>query len=402
MTPPVEVWLYRAEQNLLVGTAHFTIRRGHLTTVFSYADSYLQHPVAFALDPSLPLDAGGGTVSGLPGSFADATPDRWGRRLLTRSIRATEGVTGRLISDVDFLLGVSDETRQGALRFRGRDTDAVAAAGTEVPKMIRLPELMRAADAVARDPDDFAPVKVLLDAGTGTLGGARPKASVTDGKKLFIAKFGHHHDEWDVMAWEKTALDLAGQAGLTTPRRKLARIAGKSVLLVERFDREPAETPLHRIPYISAMSMLQGTDGDPHDYLDLVEEISTHSDGPELDLRELWRRLAFNALINNTDDHMRNHGFLRGRRGWHLSPLFDVNPNPDSSVPHASSINGATSREESLAQLISQCAFFALKPREAREGMADLKSVVARWPDVARNNGVEPSEISSFIGAFDV
>ena len=217
-----------------VGEIFFTARAGRLvSSTFRYATNYLASPAAFAIDPALSLHAGPQNVSGLPGALQDCSPDRWGRNLITKQARATaraEHKTIPTLTDADFLLGVSDVTRQGALRFRAEPDGEFLAAGGNVPKLIELPRLLRAADVVGRD-DDLAAIKELLDAGTGSLGGARPKASVRDSDHLFIAKFPHGSDEWDVVAWEKTALDLAAKSGIRVPRSRLTKIQGRSILL---------------------------------------------------------------------------------------------------------------------------------------------------------------------------
>lgn len=184
-----------------VGEAYFNLRRGRLTSTFSYERDYLALPGAYAIDPTLSLT----TVSwplpnGLPGAFSDAAPDRWGRNLIARRVRGEAGAEGRpapTLDDRDYLLGVSDETRQGALRFKTDAGDEFQHPSSEVPKLIALPSLLHAANSVSREePDNLEAIKVLLDAGTGSLGGARPKASVRDGDRLMIAKFPHHADGW--------------------------------------------------------------------------------------------------------------------------------------------------------------------------------------------------------------
>jgi HipA-like C-terminal domain/Sigma-70, region 4 len=209
-----------------------------------------------------------------------------------------------------------------------------------VPKIVNLPEVLNASDRVARgdtiDLADLSAIRILLDAGTGTLGGARPKASVVgDDGVLQIAKFPHPDDDWEVMAWEKTALDLAERAGIEVPRRTIAHINGRAVLLLDRFDRSGGQ----RVGYMSAMTLVQGRDGGgsgARDYLELAAELADVSAATDADLSALWRRIAFSVAIHNTDDHFRNHGFLRQGSGWRLSPVFDVNPNP---VPRLASVD---------------------------------------------------------------
>jgi serine/threonine-protein kinase HipA len=381
-----------------VGEIFFTARAGRLSSTFRYSSDYLASSTAFAIDPALRLHAGAQSVSGLPGALRDCSPDRWGRNLIIKQARAATRVGNRAhptLTEVDFLLGVSDLTREGALRFRVEPDGEFLAASVDVPKLLELPRLLRAADKVSRD-DNLAAIKELLDAGTGSLGGARPKASVRDSERLLIAKFPHASDEWDVVAWEKTALDLAAKAGIRIPRSDLVKIQGRSVLLLERFDRHDGK----RRPYISAMTLLEAGDGDPHDYAEIAEALSDVGAATTDDLRELWCRVAFSVLINNTDDHLRNHGFLREPGGWRLSPAFDVNPNPDPGVSRQTGIGGAYQWEGALDSLMDYAKEFRLTPTAAQETMARVAAAVATWRAAAAANGIHASEIKSFEDAF--
>ncbi|MGD9793017.1 MAG: type II toxin-antitoxin system HipA family toxin [Acidimicrobiia bacterium] len=384
---------------LLVGEVYFALRGGRLAaSTFHYTTSYLARRDAFPIDPDLPLDAGPHSVNGLPGALADCAPDRWGRNLITKQRRGEASASGgaaRRLTEVDFLVGVSDLTRQGALRFRAADDGPFLGSGTEVPKLLELPRLLRAADAVSRD-DDFAAIKQLLDAGTGSLGGARPKASVRDGDRLYIAKFPHPDDAWDVMAWEKTALDLARAAGIDVPPNELTRIDGRSVLLLERFDRRSGV----RVPYQSAMTLLGARDGDVHDYLEIAEALAAVSAGAAADLSDLWRRIAFSIMVNNVDDHLRNHGLLHQRGGWRLSPVFDVNPNPDVATHRQTSVSGAYGRVEALDALRSCVADFDLAPRRAETILGEVAAAVATWRQVGASNGIITTEQRLFDDAF--
>jgi serine/threonine-protein kinase HipA len=388
-------------QTVEVGTAYFTRRNAMISTSFRYAEDYLARPGAYAIDPAMPLLKGNYVPAGLPGAFADCSPDRWGKNLISKTVRAKalrEGRTAPSVGDVDYLLGVSDLTRQGSLRFRQEAEGQFLHPGLSVPKLIELPRLLHAADGVARDSDDMAAIKDLLDAGSGSLGGARPKASVRDGGRLLIAKFPHHNDEWDVMAWEKTALDLAERAGIDTPRREITLIDGRTVLLLDRFDRERNR----RVGYMSAMTMVEGRDGVPGDYLEVAEILTEFSSRTSDDLRQLWRRIAFSIAIHNTDDHLRNHGFLRdGAAGWRLSPIFDVNPNPDGGAQRVTSIGGAHRREDELDGLMTYAESFRVKPADARQIIRDVLDSTADWQRVATGNGIPKGGLPRFHDAFE-
>ncbi len=399
MTEEIEVSIDLAGRTVVAGTARFDRRRNETTTSFTYDTAYLADPEAYPIDPALAFDTRGGVVSGLPGAFADCAPDRWGRRLISKRIRASESGAPRSIGDLDYLLGVSDVTRQGALRFRRPGHTEFENTDADVPRRIRLPELLRAADRFTRDEsgDDLSAVKVLLNAGTGSLGGARPKASVIgDDGLLYIAKFPHHNDDWDVMAWEKTALDLAARAGVAVPNRHLVKVSGRSVLLLERFDRRNGQ----RVGYQSAMTLVQGSDGGHYDYLDLAAELSDASGRADDDLAQMWRRMAFSVAVHNTDDHLRNHGVLHERKGWRLSPAFDVNPNPDASAERATSIAGASARQDEAEALLLVASEFGLTDDQARQILLEVDEATEPWREVAAANEVPASEISRFAGAF--
>ena len=397
-TTELAVHLQRADGPIRVGTAFVSTRRGTVTTRFAYDASYLARSDAWAISPELPLDAGRATTTGLPGAMADTAPDRWGRNLIRKRLKAHERPTigaSPAITEVDYLIGVSDLTRQGALRYTRPSEFQFLAANPGVPTLIELPKLLNAADVVSRDTaqrDELAAIKALLDAGSASLGGARPKASVRDGDRLFIAKFPHHGDEWDVMSWEKTALDLAERCGISTPRRQLVDVSGRRVLLIERFDRNGAE----RIPYISAMTLLLGRDGESHDYVEVAEALTEHGGDVTNDLRQLWRRIAFDIAINNTDDHLRNHGLLRAAAGWVLSPAFDINPNPDPEAVRVTSINYTTDPSETMTALVEAAPYFALTADKAREIADDVRAGMIGWRAAATANGIAESEQRRF------
>jgi serine/threonine-protein kinase HipA len=380
-----------------IGEAYFNFRRGRLTSTFSYDRSYISLQGAYPIDPALGLSAGHwSSPQGLPGAFSDAAPDRWGRNLIARRLRARAALEGRpppALDDRDYLLGVSDETRQGALRFKTDPEGDFQDPAADVPKLIALPALLHAANSVSRDePENMEAIKTLLDAGTGSLGGARPKASVRDGDRLLIAKFPHPTDEWSVIAWEKTALDLAEAAGISVPNRRLVRVEGSPVLLLDRFDREGA----HRIGYLSGVTLLEAQDGQPRDYTEVAEVIPEYSAATTDDLRQLWRRIAFSIAVHNTDDHLRNHGFLRRRAGWRLAPVFDVNPNPDLSAQRVTSIGGAADPADEVNALLVYSENFGLTDGQARTVLAEVVDAASGWEAVARRNGIAEAEIARF------
>lgn len=300
--------------------------RGHETWKFSYDADYLKVPRPM-LDPEIANVTGPQypTGGGMFGFLADVAPDRWGRKLIRRREL-------RELRESDYFLGVCDLTRQGALRvkrdrngpFESSDLDDAAPPWTTLRK---LEDSARHLDADDHGKDEARWVRDLFCPGS-SLGGARPKANVTapDGS-LWIAKFPSVRDEWDVGVREYETSVLARKAGLNVPETKCQKFSkAGTTFFSKRFDRDGKR----RIPYASAMTMLGAKDGEEeHGYLEIAEFLAANSADPTADLHELWDRMAFSQLVNNTDDHLRNHGFLLTEKGWRLAPMFDVNPNQD-------------------------------------------------------------------------
>lgn len=211
---------------------------------------------------------------------------------------------------------------KGSLRYSVPDSDDWLSASNEVPPIIELKRLLFASNEIARGNERNGQIKELLDAGSGSLGGARPKASVVDEGKLLLAKFSHPGDEWDVIAWEKTALDIAGAAGMAVPSSKLVRIGGDSALLLERFDRSGSLEKGERIPYLSAMSLIGAYDGEHCDYTTVADALSVWTSSPSCELTELFRRVVFSVALHNTDDHLRNLGLIRKKSGMGVGSCF--------------------------------------------------------------------------------
>lgn len=390
----VEVLVDEADVARVVGQAHFTRQRGQISTTFLYDPGYLSSD-GTSIDPALPLVSGAQHQNGLVRAFADSTPDRWGRNLVEKAERARardEGRAPRRLDDLDFLLGVSDDTRQGALRYRLPGSEEFLGKPATVPRLVSLPELLRASDELASDEDPSRAVKQLLDTGTTGLGGARPKASVRleDGS-LAIAKFPHSSDRWDVMAWEATALDLLEAADIRVPQRRLARVGERSVLILRRFDRTGEG---HRIGYISAMTALSAADGEHRDYAEIAEAMRDLSLSPRADHHELFDRVVAGVALGNTDDHLRNHGLLADRGSWTLSPAFDVNPNPDPQRARSTTIMGADAPPDEAEALLALAEECSLSPAQARERIARVARAATGWRDAARRNGVREQEIT--------
>ena len=328
----IEVHVELGGDTRLVGLARQNLARGTQTVVFEYAEAWLGYTRAFALEPALPLTRGSFPPArnrAIFGSLGDSAPDTWGRQLMQRAERRAaerEGRTVRALLETDYLLGVSDETRLGALRFRrAGEAEFQAPARDGVPPVIELGRLLQITERILRDEESDEDLQLIFAPGS-SLGGARPKASIIDQHgRLAIAKFPKESDDYSMETWEAVALRLAQLAGIDTAGHELRHVAGKAVLLSRRFDRDGTL----RIPFLSAMAMTGSRDGTRGSYPEIVDALAGAGAQAKADAIELYRRVAFNVLISNVDDHLRNHGFLwSGNAGWVLSPAFDLNPVP--------------------------------------------------------------------------
>jgi serine/threonine-protein kinase HipA len=285
------------------------------------------------------------------------------------------------------------------LRLRLGDGPFLADDQTGVPALTDLPALMSLAQRAENDSADLPDLQRLVRVGS-SLGGARPKAHVRDSNgRIAIAKFpSASHDTWNVMAWEKVALDLASQAGIEVPTSRLLKLAGRSVLIVDRFDR--TETG-ERIGYVSAMTMLEASDGEQRSYLEIAEVIERVSASVTNELHQLWRRIVFSILISNTDDHLRNHGFLHDEVDvWQLAPAFDLNPNPAPGPKYLSTAIDAADDAANLETALLVAEYFRLSEGEARKTLGEVAGAVAKWRDVAGLHGLSGSELSAMEPAF--
>jgi serine/threonine-protein kinase HipA len=396
---PVQVTVEIDGQELAAGTL-WVHERGQSAS-FRYADSYLTSPGSYALDPVLPKTAGVfHTPPGLAifSAFADSAPDRWGENLMRleeRERARAAAATPRTPSQADFLLGVRDDTREGAIRFRQpRDGSYYSAHRNAVPGLSEVPRLLDAAERLEAGGTFDRDIADLIDAGS-SIGGARPKASITDASgRLTIAKFPRSNDEWDVPAWEEVELRLARRAGLTVAESELLPVAGRHVLLVYRFDRENG----HRIGFASALTML-GVTGERRSYLEIGEVIERYSPRADADLRELYRRIIFSILTANTDEHLHNHAFLREREGWVLSPAYDLNPNPDK--PSRLSMNIDVDNRARIEAAISVSPHFRLPAAEARMIVGDIERATSHWRDDAAGLGLPAQQIDRMADAYE-
>ena len=391
----------------LAGRLWAHVRKNKESASFEYGKTWLENPLRFSLEPALQVGPGAfHTPADTPmfGAIGDSAPDRWGRALMRRAERRRAeraGTAPRSLQELDFLLLVDDEARQGALRFAEKEGGPfLRQEGVKrIPPLVQLPELLSAAEHVVEDKDTEDDLRLLIAPGS-SLGGARPKSSVIekDGQ-LAIAKFPRRDDEINTVAWEAVALALAAKSGISVPLSRIKTVSNKPVILLRRFDREGPQ----RIPFLSAMSMLGAKNRDTRSYLEIVDALRQHGAAPKEDMEELWRRIVFNILISNTDDHLRNHGFLyAGQAGWRLSPAYDLNPVPVDIKPRI--LTTAINEDDGTASLdlaMSVAEYFELERNKADVIVAQVGKMVSTWRDEAARHGIGKSEIDRMASAFE-
>jgi serine/threonine-protein kinase HipA len=389
---------------LTVGRLWVRVRHGRETATFTYDEAWLARHDNFPLSPELPLAPGAYQCDGsLFKAFKDAAPDRWGKKLMRhheRNRAAEAGTQPRTLLTADFLIGVNDETRLGALRFKdGSGGEFVSQSANAVPPILELRHLLSASDRLDRGRERKGDLALVLVPG-GSLGGARPKAVVRDKDgSLCMAKFPKSNDEWPVIQWEIATLQLAQDAGIEVPPWRAERIGTKTVLLTRRFDREQDAI---RLPFMSMMTALDADDGEDRSYLELVDAIRVMGSNPDVDTKKLWRRIIFNVLVCNTDDHARNHAFLRRGGGWRLSPAYDMNPCPVdvNARVHALAIN-ELDHQASLELVLETHRYYGITRNEAVAIAQSVAESVARWRNVATKIGIKQPEIDRLASAFE-
>jgi serine/threonine-protein kinase HipA len=406
MTEVADVHVVIGDRELQVGRMWSRRRAGSESASFTYDDAYLADRDAYPLEPGLPLVGGPQHTPvgrALFAAFSDCAPDRWGRRLIHRDEEhraEREGTAERSFGEADYLLGVRDDLRQGALRFTDPASDTyLAQPARGIPHLIELGALLHAADHVERRTATDDEVRLLLNGGS-SLGGARPKAHVLDaGGNIAIAKFpSPSSDDWDVMRWEWVALTLARAAGIDVPAFTLHDVAGTAVLIVDRFDRVGDR----RIGYASAMTMLEQADGEHGSYLDIAAAIETESPHAGRDLAQLWRRIVFSVLVRNTDDHLRNHGFLRETTaGWSLSPAFDLNPDPRPGPRLLHTAIDYNNRDARIDLALDVAKDFRLDPSAAAAIVAEVVQAVGAWRRTAGEVALTASDADRMARAFE-
>ncbi|HCY77977.1 MAG TPA: toxin HipA [Ignavibacteriales bacterium] len=398
----------------LLGKLYSTIVRGNEIFSFEYSEGWLKSKYAQVIDPDLRLYTGPQFLDNQKsnfGIFLDSSPDRWGRALMKRReaiLAKEEKRQEKTLMESDFLLGVFDENRAGGLRFKMSEDGQFLNQDRSLaaPPWTYMNELQEASLRYEKDNDIIDSehqkwLNILMAPGS-SLGGARPKASVMDNNgDLWIAKFPSINDTKDVGGWEMVVHNLALQSGLKVAEAKIEKFANRYyTFLVKRFDREKN----NRIHYASAMTMLGYTDNrDEHasaSYLELVEFLSKSGARVNKDLKELWKRIVFSISVSNTDDHLRNHGFILTEKGWILSPAFDINPNEMGTGLSLNISENDNSLEYDLALEVAED--FRLKKDEAGKIINDIKSKVSEWKTIASDYGISKTQQAMMEKAFKV
>lgn len=402
----IEVHIDLMGDPLRVGTLRRRPGRGQETVTFEYHGDWLARDDRFSLEPALQLTPGAfvpANGAALFGAIGDSAPDTWGRRLMQRAERKAaerERRPVRTLQDVDYLLGVSDVSRLGALRFRLDGGQAfLSERGQGVPGALDLGRLLQITERIGRNEETEEDLQMIFAPGS-SLGGARPKASVTDQHgRLSIAKFPKETDDYSLETWEAVALDLAKQAGVRTAEHDLIVAGGKPVLLSHRFDRDGER----RIPFLSALSMMGLKDGEQASYPELADSLAGVGADVGADAPELYRRMVFNVLVSNVDDHLRNHGFLwSGKAGWRLSPVYDVNPVPTDVRQRILTTGIAPDDFGCDLNLVLEVAeYFGLSAAEARAIVKAVAATTATWRDAAARRGARAAEITRMQSAFE-
>ncbi|MFH2141160.1 MAG: HipA domain-containing protein [Bacteroidota bacterium] len=394
---------------VLIGVLAAHQGKGRKSFSFEYDKKWLKENNFQLIDP----DIGFYTGHQFPnkkesfGIFLDSMPDTWGRTLMKRkaALQAMEeGTKAPVLYDIDFMLGVADTCRMGALRFK-LDHDGPFLNDdnhSPVPPWTFVGKLQHIADMVESDKltKQLNKWLVMLMAPGSSLGGARPKANILDkNSHPWIAKFPSRNDTTDKAKWEYLAYKLAKSVGINMTESKIEKVAGAyHTFFTKRFDRLNGE----RIHFASAMTMTGNNEDtirdNPSSYLDIALFIQNHSGNPKEDLHELWKRIVFNIAISNTDDHLRNHGFIIGNSNWRLSPAFDINPSTDKEELSLNIDENSGALDFDLAMSVIE--YFRLNEIEAGLILKNVRKVVSNWEDIAKQTGISRKEIELMSGAF--
>ena len=400
----------------LMGVLFSELLRGKEIFSFEYEKSWLNSDNAQMLDPDLQLYSGlhylNNDVKTNFGMFLDSSPDRWGRILMRRRdaaiVRLEKGKENNLY-ETDYLLGVYDGHRMGALRFKLEkegsflnDNKRLASPPWTSIRELEQISLRLEDEDVVDDPDYLNWLSMLVAPGS-SLGGARPKASILDkDNDLWIAKFPSKNDGEDIGAWEMVTYELALESGIEMSECRAQKFSSKyHTFLTKRFDRTQKGKRIH---FTSAMTLLGHMDGQDYSdgvsYLELVEFISNNGANVEEDLKQLWRRIVFSICVSNTDDHLRNHGFILTNKGWILSPAYDINPVETGTGLKLNISENDNALDLDLALEVS--VYFRLEKKEAVNIINEVKHAVSNWSVIANKLGISRAEQELKARAFVV
>lgn len=408
------VWM---DGQCLVGQLDFNVDGMRQNSVFTYAQSWIDNPAGYDLSPFMPRSqvivsaSLQGNSSPLVMPIADSTPDSWGRTIM----RAANG--GRAMNDFEYLIGVDDFLRSGALRFYESDEpDALPLAQPRtgenvysIPRLIELEDMVHEARALEADPVHYRENRAQLLAGqilidaAGSLGGARPKVNVRDeDQTIWIAKLPKIDDEYDMARAEVLALRLAGEIGMMVAEAKLLVVSGQfPVALIKRFDRsyEDVNNP-GRIHFITAQTFMGLAGTEPSNYASIAEQMMIN--GASDDMAELWVRMAYSVMIQNTDDHLRNHGFIRAGNRWALSPAYDINPDPSVGSTLKTAISEIHGNELNILAVLDAAPLFNIDTGEAREALRVMAEIITdRWRPLAFELGMTAKDLKVLVPAFE-
>ena len=413
-----EVYVYADWHKLngpvFMGVLHAELLRGKEIFSFEYEKTWLQSGKAQLLDPDLQLFSGLQYLTDQQkhnfGMFLDSSPDRWGRILMRRreaALARQEQRTPNNLFETDYLLGVYDGHRMGGLRFKLdpdgpflNDNKAMASPPWTSIRELEQISLRLEDDDVVNDPEYMKWLSMLVAPGS-SLGGARPKASVLDHEDhLWIAKFPSKNDSSDIGGWEIVTYELAISAGVRMAEAQAKKFnTNNHTFLTKRFDRSENGERVH---FASAMTLLGHVDGEDQSegtsYLELVEFIVTHGTNVNEDLEQLWRRIVFSICVSNTDDHLRNHGFILTSGGWRLSPAYDINP-VETGVGLKLNITEDDNTLD-LELALEVCPYFRLKKERAIKIIEEVKTSVRNWRTIARKYGLSNLECDLKSSAF--
>lgn len=396
----------------LVGELTYVKQGARENTTFAYDPTWLARTDRFTVSPDLDLTpdyqrrrAPTAQDSVFHYALADTAPDAWGRRVIARD-HAKRRVAENLpaLTELDYLLAVDDFSRVGALRLRdakGNYLKTTAEGRRNTPPLVDLQRMYDASRAIERNQETAADLRFLQGKGT-SLGGLRPKCTVIDRNgRLSLGKFPSVSDERSVTRGEVLALCLARRAGIDAAPARIEPLQDTPIAIIERFDRTPDDL---RIPYLSAASLLQAARNEERSYVEIADAIRAHGMHPVADVQQLWRRMVFNLLITNVDDHLHNLGFLHVENGlWRLAPAFDINPFPDKFNESKTWLSEEDGPITALSALMGRAPYFSLGADQAQAVLGEVVRAVAEWKAVATSPavGLTPKEVNDFVPAFE-